>query len=69
MTGRCSCPTGAATTGLDSLRNIVRDGRIAVMFMVPGDKMVVRVNGRAWVSDDARLCERFEQKGRLPRDG
>ena len=31
---------------LDSLRNIVEDGRVSLMFMVPGSNNVVRVNGR-----------------------
>lgn len=59
-------PDWRGNNRLDSLRNIVRDGRIALMFMVPGDNAVVRVNGRAWLSDDARLRARFEQKGRQP---
>ncbi|WP_372613659.1 pyridoxamine 5'-phosphate oxidase family protein [Aquicoccus sp.] len=59
-------PDWRGNNRLDSLRNIVRDGRIAVMFMVPGDRMVVRVNGRAWLSDDAQLRARFAQRGRQP---
>ena len=31
----------------DSLRNIVSDGRVSLMFMVPGSNTVVRVNGQA----------------------
>lgn len=51
---------------LDSLRNIVRDGRISLLFLVPGENVVMRVNGRAFLTDDARLCERFEQRGKHP---
>lgn len=40
---------------LDSLRNIVRDGRVSVLFMVPGSTSVVRVNGTARLSADAEL--------------
>ena len=51
---------------LDSLRNIVRDGRVSLLFMVAGSNTVVRVNGRAWLTDDAGLRARFEKKGRQP---
>ena len=51
---------------LDSLRNIVQDGRVSLMFMVPGSHNVVRVNGTAWLSDDADMRARFERQGRLP---
>lgn len=52
---------------LDSLRNIVTDGRVSLMFMVPGSNNVVRLNGKAKLSADADLRARFERKGRLPR--
>ena len=51
---------------LDSLRNIVSDGRVSLMFMEPGSNNVVRVNGSAVLSDDPDLVDRFEQKGRNP---
>ncbi|MEL6808040.1 MAG: pyridoxamine 5'-phosphate oxidase family protein [Pseudomonadota bacterium] len=51
---------------LDSLRNIVEDGRVSLMFMVPGSNTVVRVNGHARLTADAELRARFEQKGRQP---
>ncbi len=52
---------------LDSLRNIVSDGRVSCMFMVPGSSNVVRVNGRADLRDDADLIARFSDRGRAPR--
>jgi PPOX class probable FMN-dependent enzyme len=52
---------------IDSLRNIVRDPRISVMFLVPGANNVVRVNGAARVTTDAALCARFARDGRHPR--
>jgi PPOX class probable FMN-dependent enzyme len=51
---------------LDTLRNIVEDGRISCMFMAAGSNTVVRVNGTAWVTDDAELRARFEKKARQP---
>lgn len=51
---------------LDSLRNIVRDPRVSLMFMIPGTANVVRVNGRAKVTADADMRARFERKGIQP---
>ncbi|MGR3395634.1 MULTISPECIES: pyridoxamine 5'-phosphate oxidase family protein [Rhodobacterales] len=64
--GTLALPDWRGNNRLDSLRNIVRDGRISLMFMVPGDTLVVRVNGTAWLTDDAELRARFEHKGKLP---
>lgn len=52
---------------IDSLRNIVRDGRVSLMFMVPGSDNVVRVNGTAVLSADAAMLRSFEQGGKHPR--
>lgn len=60
-------PDWRGNNRLDSLRNIVTDGRVSLMFMVPGDANVVRVNGRAVLTDDPEVTESFEQKGRHPR--
>ena len=59
-------PDWRGNNRLDSLRNIVADGRVSCMFMVPGSNNVVRVNGRAFLSDDAELRARFDRDGRLP---
>jgi len=60
-------PDWRGNNRLDSLRNIVRDGRVSVMFMIPGCMNVVRVNGHAILTDDAGLRTQFETKGRTPR--
>jgi uncharacterized protein len=52
---------------IDSLRNIVRDGRVALYFMVPGSTISLRVNGAARVSADPALRSRFEREGQTPR--
>jgi len=59
-------PDWRGNNRLDTLRNIVRDGRIALMFMVPGSNTVVRVNGVAKLSADATLRARFEKNGKQP---
>jgi PPOX class probable FMN-dependent enzyme len=48
---------------LDSLRNIVRDERVSLMFMVPGATNVVRVNGSAVLRTDPDLLARFARPG------
>ena len=45
-------PDWRGNNRLDSLRNIVTDGRVSLMFMVPGSNTVVRVNGQARLTDD-----------------
>lgn len=60
-------PDWRGNNRIDTLRNIVADGRISLMFVVPGSHNVIRVNGTAVVSLDAGLLGRFDQKGRQPR--
>jgi hypothetical protein len=52
---------------IDSLRNLVVDGRVTLLFMIHGCDNVVRVNGRAVVTADAAVTGTFEQGGRHPR--
>ncbi len=59
-------PDWRGNNRLDSLRNIVTDCRVSLMFVVPGSNNVVRVNGTAFLTDDADLRARFEKKGRQP---
>src|SRR6056297_2260944 len=51
---------------LDSLRNIVRDPRVSLMFIVPGSPNVIRLNGTARLTTDPDLIARFEDRGRRP---
>lgn len=64
--GTLALPDWRGNQRLDSLRNIVRDPRVALMFMVPGSNNVVRVNGRARVTADEALRGRFEKDGKTP---
>lgn len=52
---------------IDTLRNIVRDGRISLIFLIPGSTTAIRVNGTARISADDALCAGFERDGRHPR--
>ncbi|MDE3238547.1 MAG: pyridoxamine 5'-phosphate oxidase family protein [Paracoccaceae bacterium] len=65
--GTLALPDWRGNDRIDSLRNIVRDPRVSLMFFVPGSNNVVRVNGRGGVTADAGLRARFERSGKLPR--
>ena len=60
-------PDWRGNNRMDTLRNIVQDGRISLMFFVPGSNNVIRVNGTAIVSLDPDLLRRFDQRGNQPR--
>jgi PPOX class probable FMN-dependent enzyme len=51
----------------DSLRNIVRDPRVALLFLIPGSGTTFRVNGRAVLSADPALLDSFAVDGKPPR--
>ncbi len=52
---------------IDSLRNILCDGRVSLYFMVPGSTTSVRINGRARLTADTTLRARFARNGTSPR--
>lgn len=52
---------------IDSLRNIVRDERVSVMFLIAGSTNALRVNGRARVTANLALRTTFARNGVLPR--
>ncbi|MEL7151450.1 MAG: pyridoxamine 5'-phosphate oxidase family protein [Pseudomonadota bacterium] len=60
-------PDWRGNNRIDSLRNIVTDGRVSLMFMIPGCRNVVRVNGTASLTADADLTGRFEKTGKRPK--
>jgi PPOX class probable FMN-dependent enzyme len=51
----------------DSLKNIIRDGRAGLLFLVPGSDTTLRVNGRARISVDPELCASFAVAGKPAR--
>jgi uncharacterized protein len=64
---RLLLPDWAGNNRIDSLRNILRDDRLSLMFLVPGADNVVRINGRGRITADEGLRQRFERNGKLPR--
>lgn len=59
-------PDWRGNNRLEALRDIIADGQVALLFMVPGSTTTVRVNGRAWLTDDAELRASFAKGDRLP---
>jgi uncharacterized protein len=60
-------PDRRGNNRLDSLRNIVRDPRVALLFLIPGVNTTMRVNGRAELSTDPELCASFIMEGKTPK--
>jgi PPOX class probable FMN-dependent enzyme len=60
-------PDRRGNNRVDSLRNIVRDPRAALLFLIPGSGSTLRVNGRAQVSAEAELLASFKMDGKTPR--
>jgi PPOX class probable FMN-dependent enzyme len=60
-------PDRPGNNRLDGFRNIVRDPRIALLFLIPGVSETLRVNGRAAISVDPELMQSFAVNGKLPR--
>lgn len=60
-------PDRRGNNRVDSLRNIVRDPRVALLFLIPGVGSTLRINGQAHVSVDKALCETFLMEGKAPR--
>lgn len=60
-------PDWRGNNRIDTLRNIVRDGRISLMFLVPGSGNVVRVNGHAVLTDDPAITRSFARNGKHPK--
>ena len=60
-------PDRRGNNRVDSLRNIVRDNRIALLFMIPGSGNTLRVNGTALIETAPDLLGSFAVDGKVPR--
>lgn len=60
-------PDRRGNNRVDSLRNIVRDPRIGLLFLIPGSGNTLRVNGIGHLSTAPDLLESFRMEGKLPR--
>lgn len=59
-------PDRRGNNRLDTLRNIVADGRIAALFLVPGCNETLRVNGRAHLSTEPELLDAHVMQNKRP---
>ncbi len=64
---RVMIPDRRGNNRIDTLRNIVRDPRVSLLFLVPGVGETLRINGRAEISVDPKLCASFDMNGKTPR--
>ncbi len=60
-------PDWRGNNRVDTLSNIVRDPRIALLFLIPGSNTTMRVNGTAVLRIDEGMTGRFEMDGKHPR--
>ena len=60
-------PDRRGNNRIDSLRNVVRDPRVALMFLIPGSGTTLRINGRAVISANPDLLASFAVDGKAPR--
>jgi PPOX class probable FMN-dependent enzyme len=60
-------PDRRGNNRIDSLRNIMADPRVALLFLIPGVGETLRIVGRAQISADPELTESFVVNGKTPR--
>ncbi len=60
-------PDRRGNNRLDTLKNIVRDPRISLLFLIPGIGETLRINGRAEIVVDDDLAASFEVHGKRPK--
>src|SRR5262245_13580730 len=60
-------PDRRGNNRIDSLRNIIHDPRVALLFLIPGVSETLRIIGRATISTDPELCASFIMQGKAPR--
>jgi hypothetical protein len=59
-------PDRLGNNRIDTLRNVVRDPRISLLFLIPGIGETIRINGTAQISTDPELCASFAMQGKDP---
>ena len=60
-------PDRRGNNRIDSLRNLIADPRVALLFLIPGVSETLRIMGRATISTDPELCASFAIQGKAPR--
>src|SRR5690242_19823165 len=60
-------PDRRGNNRIDSLRNLISDPRVALLFLIPGVSETLRIMGRATISADQELCNSFIMQGKAPK--
>ena len=60
-------PDRRSNNRIDSMRNLISDPRVALLFLIPGVSETLRIMGRATISTDPTLCASFTMQGKAPR--
>ncbi len=60
-------PDRRGNNRIDSLRNLIHDPRVALLFLIPGVSETLRIMGRVTISTDPELCASFTMQGKAPR--
>ena len=60
-------PDRRGNNRVDSLANIVRDPKVALLFLLPGSGTTLRVNGTAFLETDPALLASFAVEEKAPR--
>ena len=64
---RVLIPDRRGNNRLDSLRNLVEDPRVSLLFLIPGVNETLRINGRARIIVDAALAASFAINDKVPK--
>jgi PPOX class probable FMN-dependent enzyme len=64
---RVLIPDRRGNNRIDSLRNLVEDSRVSLLFLIPGVNETLRINGRARIIVDAALAASFAINDKMPK--
>src|SRR5450830_1756389 len=60
-------PERRGNNRIDSLRNLIENPQLALLFLIPGQGETLRINGRARISADPVLLQRYAVAGKFPK--
>ena len=63
---RLVIPDRPGNKRFDGLRNLFENPQIGLIFLVPGRTETLRVNGRAWITDDPEILDALLKEGKRP---
>jgi PPOX class probable FMN-dependent enzyme len=63
---RLVIPERPGNKRLDGMANVLANGHVGLIFLVPGRQETLRVNGKAWITRDPELLNRCVAQGKVP---